>query len=536
VDLISCSPQSEERIALHRTFPRARRPGRDIIAQDTRPMLTLRRAMAPLVAGALRSCPACHAQSVPRVPRRNAAHALHLSPEQVGSILRASEYSYVVPEFDGKNVSSVLGFESNQLAANSPAEDRRAAASCLQTGGMLFGVFDGHAGSACAQALSERLFYYVAVSLLSQGALEEIEDAVESRRSVAPILEWHKHPYDFVNKESAAMYFDSLRTYWQQLIALQVPGEQHDIGEALASAFRHLDSDLQLEAQVGSGNQFLDSIALRVAFSGSTACVAHVRGCTLTVANAGDCRAVLGRRSACGSEWQAVALSRDHDAQNPSETSRLRAEHPSDERNTLLQQDRLLGMLTPLRAFGDVKFKWSAELQRHILERGATLMEGDRYLHFYPPDFRTPPYLTAEPELCSHILSPEDSFLVLASDGLWELLDDQEVVRVVGDFMEASGGALSMFNPRLTETGASMTLGELHGELLRSRREPAAPERNAATLLVRHAVGRDEAGRLCDERLCDMLSLPEDLARLYRDDITVTVVVFNPQVLSGELS
>lgn len=44
-----------------------------------------------------------------------------------------------------------MGFESNQLPANAPIEDRRSAATCLQTRGMLLGVFDGHAGCACAQ-------------------------------------------------------------------------------------------------------------------------------------------------------------------------------------------------------------------------------------------------------------------------------------------------------------------------------------------------------------------------------------------------
>ena len=56
-----------------------------------------------------------------------------------------------MPEFDGKNVSSVMGFDSNQLPANAPIEDRRSVATCLQTRGMLMAVFDGHAGCACAQ-------------------------------------------------------------------------------------------------------------------------------------------------------------------------------------------------------------------------------------------------------------------------------------------------------------------------------------------------------------------------------------------------
>ena len=62
---------------------------------------------------------------------------------------------------------------------------------------MLLGVFDGHAGCACSQAVSERLFYYIAVSLLPHETLLEIENAVESGRALLPILQWHKHPNDY---------------------------------------------------------------------------------------------------------------------------------------------------------------------------------------------------------------------------------------------------------------------------------------------------------------------------------------------------
>lgn len=37
-----------------------------------------------------------------------------------------------VPEFDGRGLSAVKKFESNQLPANTPNEDRRSAATCLQ--------------------------------------------------------------------------------------------------------------------------------------------------------------------------------------------------------------------------------------------------------------------------------------------------------------------------------------------------------------------------------------------------------------------
>lgn len=68
-----------------------------------------------------------------------------------------------MPEFDGKNVSSVMGFDSNQLPANAPIEDRRSIATCLQTRGMLMAVFDGHAGCACAQVELMLLFYCWAI-------------------------------------------------------------------------------------------------------------------------------------------------------------------------------------------------------------------------------------------------------------------------------------------------------------------------------------------------------------------------------------
>ena len=40
--------------------------------------------------------------------------------------------SVSVPEFDGRGLSAVRKFDSNQLPANTPNEDRRSTATCLQ--------------------------------------------------------------------------------------------------------------------------------------------------------------------------------------------------------------------------------------------------------------------------------------------------------------------------------------------------------------------------------------------------------------------
>uniref|UniRef100_A0A671MER8 [Pyruvate dehydrogenase [acetyl-transferring]]-phosphatase 1, mitochondrial n=1 Tax=Sinocyclocheilus anshuiensis TaxID=1608454 RepID=A0A671MER8_9TELE len=419
-------------------------------------------------------------------------HSYYLTPPQINSILKANEYNFKVPEFDGKNLSSVMGFDSNQLPANAPIEDRRSAATCLQTRGMLYGVFDGHAGCACAQALSERLFYYIAVSLLPHETLMDLENAVESGRPLHPILQWHKHRNDYFSKEASRLYFSSLRTYWQELLDLSVPGEQPDVAEALLSAFKRLDNDISLEAQVGDPNAFLHYWVLRVAFSGATACVAHIDGNELHVANTGDGRAVLG-------------------VQEP-EVKRVRSEHPLSEAKTVVKQDRLLGLLIPFRAFGDVKFKWSIELQRCVLESGPDQLHENEHAKFIPPNYHTPPYLTAEPEVTRHHLRPQDRFLVLGSDGLWETLHRQEVVRIVGEHL----------------TG--VTLGQMQGLLQerKARISSTFEDQNAATHLIRNAVGSNEFGMVDHERLSKMLSLPEELARMYRDDITIIIVQFNP--------
>lgn len=66
----------------------------------------------------------------------------------------------------------------------------------------------------------------------------------------------------------------------------------------------------------------------------------------------------------------------------------------------------------PFRAFGDVKFKWSIELQKRVLESGPDQLHENEHTKFIPPNYHTPPYLTAEPEITYHKLRPQDRFMV----------------------------------------------------------------------------------------------------------------------------
>ncbi|CAG11380.1 unnamed protein product, partial [Tetraodon nigroviridis] len=457
-----------------------------------------------------------------------------------------------LPEFDGRGLSPVRKFESNQLPANTPNEDRRSVATCLQSKGMLFGVFDGHGGSACAQAVSERLLYYIAVAMMPKPSLEELESGMQHGRPVPPVLQWYKHRTDF-NYEPAALYIDHLRIFWQELLDSDEHDEGMDPPDALSYAFKRLDADISLEAQVPYSNDLKQMTAIQTAFAGCTACVAHVGPDGIHVANAGDCRAVLGVQEEDGS-WSALPLSWDHNSENEAEVERIRAMHPPSERDTVVTDGRLLGVLMPLRAFGDVQFKWSLELQKSILASLKSGVDPDSaILHQYtPPNYTSPPYLDAMPEIIYHKLRPQDRFLILGTDGLWDELGNKEAVRIVGEHLSAIHLQVCIFPLQLvfhralivghdkllsfrlvsqapiTPSERQLNLGRMHELLVRRRaRASFAFDTNTATHLIRYALGTGSYGELCQEKLASMLTLPEDLTRLYRDDITATVVHLN---------
>ncbi|CAI9772339.1 unnamed protein product [Fraxinus pennsylvanica] len=124
--------------------------------------------------------------------------------------------------------------------------------------------------------------------------------------------------------------------------------------------------------------------------SGTTALAVVVVGSSLVVANAGDCRAVLCRRG------KAIEMSRDHKPVCSRERRRIEAS------GGYIYDGYLNGQLNVARALGD----WH--------------MEGLKCVDGGP--------LSAEPELMSTKLTPEDEFLILGCDGVWEVFMSQNAV------------------------------------------------------------------------------------------------------------
>ena len=166
-----------------------------------------------------------------------------------------------------------------------------------------------------------------------------------------------------------------------------------------------------------------------VAKVGCCALVCVRVGDRLSFANAGDCRAVVGSATADGGDdFRAVRITRDHNAREPMEVLRLMSEHPGESQSSLIRCKNphacyVKGRLQLTRALGDAYLKYpdyNAPPGQHR----------DRGRHIPAP--YTPPYVGAVPQIHHLTLQTKrDRFLVLASDGVWDYLSDQDAVDVV---------------------------------------------------------------------------------------------------------
>eukprot|EP01105_Mastigella_eilhardi_P006301 TRINITY_DN1792_c0_g1_i1.p1 TRINITY_DN1792_c0_g1~~TRINITY_DN1792_c0_g1_i1.p1 ORF type:complete len:1094 (-),score=267.41 TRINITY_DN1792_c0_g1_i1:41-2926(-) len=146
---------------------------------------------------------------------------------------------------------------------------------------------------------------------------------------------------------------------------------------------------------------------------GCTALAVFLVGHTLWVANAGDCRCVLGRR-----DHTAVPLTQDHKPNDPKELERITAagckvvkENVTAEDGTIMGAvHRVDGRLAVARAIGDAEFKQD----------------------YLPPEKQA---VTCVPDVFCHDITPEDHFIVLGCDGLWDTMTNEQVVARVSKLL-----------------------------------------------------------------------------------------------------
>lgn len=467
-----------------------------------------------------------------------------MTPEQATARMRKREESYL----NGRG-KGVVRYDVVQLPSNDPIEDDHAEAiievphgassadttspTSAKSDSMFWGVYDGHSGWTTSAKLRQALISYVARELNTT-----YSGAHKNTSTTNPSL----------------------------------PSPE-TIDAAIKRGFVALDTSIvhdSVNIVFKSASKPKAASLLAPALSGSCALLSFYDSATKTlrVACTGDSRAILGRRSTTKPEkWTALALSEDQTGGTPSEMARLRAEHPGEP--NVVSAGRVLGGLEPSRAFGDASYKWSREVQQRIKNeffgRTASSM------------IKTPPYVTAEPVVTTTKVEPErGDFLVLATDGLWEMLTNEEVVGLVGQWLERhpeaqhggtaraqshSGGAASGGTPKDAtadtwlkswfssspkpstlpiDTPSSPDQASKGGQRAPIRQQQwglppttgpdsfvptsdrfVVEDNNVATHLVRNALGGADR-----DMVCSLLTLPSPYSRRYRDDLTVEVVFF----------
>ena len=133
--------------------------------------------------------------------------------------------------------------------------------------------------------------------------------------------------------------------------------------------------------------------------AGATAIVAVLTGRVLTVANAGDSRAVL-----CRAGGITEPLSFDHKPLQEREMTRIKKAG-----GFVNQFGRVNGNLNLSRSIGDLKYKQVPGID--------------------PAD----QIITSEPDIIQVALDPEDEFIILGCDGIWDCLTNENAVQYVRD-------------------------------------------------------------------------------------------------------
>ena len=171
------------------------------------------------------------------------------------------------------------------------------------------------------------------------------------------------------------------------------------------------NTSVAFEAAYSKANSEITSSAFDVAFSGSTCVSVLLQEKKILCANVGDSRAILGKES--GGIWEGIPLSRDHKPDLPMEQARIVSKKGRVEPYKLPSGESI----GPHRVW--VKSQEFPGL-------GMSRAMGDSVAATVG--------VIAEPEVQSHDLLPDHKFLVIASDGVWEFMSNDEVSKLVGSF------------------------------------------------------------------------------------------------------
>ncbi|GLI65386.1 hypothetical protein VaNZ11_008941 [Volvox africanus] len=261
----------------------------------------------------------------------------------------------------------------------------------------VFGVFDGHGGAEVAKFCQK----YMSTELqrLEEFGKGSVEDSL--------IKVFHRMD-EMLRDQRYAEELEKLKSKESN----EDDGDGEGGGVSTTDALDLLRRVFQLKRFVGGNSNNMgeggsgqaeessESPEEELVQAGCTAVVAVKFGSELYVANAGDSRGVLSRGG------KAVALSEDHKPAQEGERTRIIA--AGGFLSEIGGVCRVNGNLNLSRAIGDLKYKTNVDLPAK-----------DQII-------------TAQPDIRKITLSPDDRFFILACDGVWDVMTNQDAVDFVG--------------------------------------------------------------------------------------------------------
>jgi serine/threonine protein phosphatase PrpC len=181
----------------------------------------------------------------------------------------------------------------------------------------------------------------------------------------------------------------------------------------------------------------------------------------LSVSNCGDSRAILGRRNGNGG-YIAIPLSNDHKPDKPEERKRiLNCGGHVGCRQVLVSQGPRGPVTMPVGPCR-VWYQYKGDTLGLAMSRSL----GDTIVHKSG--------VSAEPEILEHIVEEKDEFVIIATDGVWDVIDNNQAIQIIQNFVSKSQ----------TPNWSALEASNWIGKVARGRWEKLSPMVDDITCLV----------------------------------------------------
>ena len=170
-------------------------------------------------------------------------------------------------------------------------------------------------------------------------------------------------------------------------------------------------SDAIIHAFITENNSLLRNKMIDSNLSGSTCISVIYTPLKLIIANLGDSRCILGKL--INKQWKHENLSRDH-------------------KPTIKEEaDRIIKKGGRIRQMKDDDGSFIGPLRVYMKDKD---MPGLAMTRSFGDYFASTAGTICEPEVTEHYFKEEDKFIIIASDGLFEFIESEEIVNIVKDY------------------------------------------------------------------------------------------------------